>query len=197
MCLLFETIRIKDGILCHPGYHQIRMDHARTILFPESTPLNISEIVIPDTAKSGIFKCRIVYDREFREVEFLPYTPKQIRTIRLVEAGDLTYPFKYNDRSGIEKLKTHHRKYDEIILVQQGCITDTSYSNLAFLSGKRWFTPSVPLLNGTCRQRLIDQGTLIPIQITLDSLSRYSHISLINAMLDLEDIIFPIDALEF
>ncbi len=140
----------------------------------------------------GIIKCRIVYDKEIKEVTFQPYTQKPIRSLVLVEAGNIEYPYKYLDRSGIVQLQKGHQDYDEIILVKNGCITDTSYSNLAFLSGDEWFTPAEHLLNGTCRQRLVDQGALQEIRITPRDLFRYSHVSLINAMLDLGEVVLPI-----
>jgi 4-amino-4-deoxychorismate lyase len=172
------------------------MDHTRENLFPGADKLSISTIEIPKAFQSGIFKCRVIYDRELKHIQFLPYVPRQIRKLKLVDAGSLEYPFKYLDRSGIEKLQKKHPDFDEIILVKNGYITDTSYSNLAFLSENKWFTPYKPLLNGTCRQRLIDMGIVHPIQIMPDNLGAFQSVSLINSMLDLNDMIFPVEAIE-
>ncbi|MFC2101382.1 aminotransferase class IV [Bacteroidota bacterium] len=196
MCLLLETIRVKDGSFCHCGYHQKRMDHTRETLFPGAEKLLISDIEIPETFQSGIYKCRIVYDQELKRIQFSPYTPRQIRKLKLVDAGSLEYPFKYLNRSGIEQLQKGHADFNEIILVKNGYITDTSFSNLAFLSDNKWFTPDNPLLNGTCRQRLIDKGIIRPIPITPDNLCSFKFVSLINAMLDLNDTVLPIEAIE-
>ncbi|MBE0647718.1 MAG: aminotransferase class IV [Bacteroidales bacterium] len=195
MCLLLETIRVKDGKFCYPGYHQKRMDNSRNVHFPAGQPINIHDIPIPETAGTGIFKSRIIYDQVIREVEFRPYSEKVIRTIRLVKADHLEYPFKYLDRSGIEQLQKEHPGFDEVIFVKNGLITDSSFSNLAFLSGNKWFTPDQPLLDGTCRQRLIDVGELHPVQITYTDLVSYSHVSLINAMIDLKRVILPIEVI--
>ncbi|MBN1199163.1 MAG: aminotransferase class IV [Bacteroidales bacterium] len=195
MCLLLETIRVKDGRFCHLKYHQERMNQTRAVLFPGSGLLDIGAFEIPVAFSSGIFKCRIVYDRDFREIEFLTYTPKRIDSLHLVEAENLKYPFKLLDRSGIETLQKDFRESEEIILVQKGVITDTSYSNLAFLSENQWFTPDKPLLNGTCRQRLISQGMLTQTRITPETIALYSHVSLINSMLGLTDLMLPVSSI--
>lgn len=196
MCLLLETIRVYDGIFCYPEYHQERMDRSRETLFPGSAGINISEIRIPESFKSGVYKCRIIYGSRLEKTEFFPYVPKPVRNLKLVDAPDLDYSFKYLDRSGIEKLQESNPGFDEIILVKNRVITDTSFSNLAFLSGKKWFTPAVPLLAGTKRQRLIDCGILSPVTITVEDLYCYSYVSLINALLDLNDVLLPVSAIE-
>jgi len=172
------------------------MDRSMDAHFPGFKPLNISVIKIPDNCSPGIFKCRLLYDTKIRNIEFLPYSIKPIRSIRLVNADNLEYPYKYADRSGFEQLQKENPDVDEIILIKNGNITDTSYSNLAFLSGHKWFTPSEPLLNGTCRRRLIHHGVLTPIRISSNDLTKFSHVSLINAMLDLSDILLPVEAIE-
>lgn len=196
MCRLLESIRVEDGRFCHIGYHQARMDRTMRILLPESEPIDLSAIPIPDDAGSGIYKCRVVYHEGVSFIEFLPYTQKRIRSIRLVQADGLRYPFKYLDRSGIESLLAANVEYDEILIVRDGLITDSSFSNVALLSGRIWFTPETPLLEGTCRQRLVDLGVLHPIRIGVQDIRQYSHISLINAMMGLGEMVLPIKSLE-
>jgi 4-amino-4-deoxychorismate lyase len=76
--------------------------------------------------------------------------------------------------------------------VKNNHITDTSYSNLLFLKGKDWFTPSTFLLNGVQRQHLLKKKKIKETEITLQSLSEYSHFQLINAMNDFDDMfIYP------
>ncbi|MFH1296040.1 MAG: aminotransferase class IV [Bacteroidota bacterium] len=196
MCLLLETIRVEDGRFCHPGYHQARMDRSRKALFRTSKKLNLLDVPVPDDLPSGVFKCRIIYGIQIEKVEFLLSIPKPIHSLVLVNADSLEYPFKYVDRSDIERLLDDHRAFDEIILVKQECITDTSFSNLAFLSGTTWFTPVEPLLHGTCRQRLMDQGILKKKVIKPSDLPQFSHVSLINALLELTDLMLPVNAIE-
>lgn len=196
MCLLLETIRVEDGRYCNPGYHQVRMDRSRESLFPGSGPLDIIEISVPDGASTGIRKCRIIYGNEIKTVEFMHYIQKTVRNFKLVEADNLDYKMKYLDRSDIDELQNKYPDYDEIILVKNGRITDTSFSNLAFLSGKQWFTPDEPILHGTCRQRLIDHQILFPMRICPGDLRLFSHVSMINAMLGLGDCMLPVGSID-
>jgi 4-amino-4-deoxychorismate lyase len=72
-------------------------------------------------------------------------------------------------------------------MVQNGLITDTSISNLIFFDGKEWFTPANPILQGTCRDRLMAEGRLIAKEIRIDDLDLFIGCKLINAMRDPEE----------
>ena len=74
---------------------------------------------------------------------------------------------------------------DEIIIVKNGRLTDTSYSNIALFDGNRWVTPAHPLLKGTMRQSLIDKGLLEEKDIMAEDFPKYLEVRLINAMMPL------------
>lgn len=74
---------------------------------------------------------------------------------------------------------------DEVVIVGNGLLTDTSYSNIALFDGQRWVTPRQPLLRGTMRQSLLDTGQLVERDIRDDEWGRYEKVSLINAMMPL------------
>ncbi len=76
---------------------------------------------------------------------------------------------------------------DDILIVKNGIITDTSFSNIAFFDGKQWKTPKSPLLKGTCRERLLCEQKIFEKDINLNDLSNYKCYKLINAMRDLSD----------
>jgi 4-amino-4-deoxychorismate lyase len=75
---------------------------------------------------------------------------------------------------------------DDILIIKNGFITDTSFSNIAFFDGTQWFTPFTYLLNGTQRQHLLRQGAIVETEITPSDLKQFRYAKLINAMLDLE-----------
>ena len=78
--------------------------------------------------------------------------------------------------------------------IDNGAITDTSYSNLVFFDGQNYITPDTYLLNGTSRQRLLHEGRIRAEHLTPDDLSRFKYAILINAMLSLEEnIAVPIE----
>lgn len=140
------------------------------------------------SASEGTVKCRIVYGRSLSEISFAPYVPREIRSLRLVAADDeLDYHLKYADRSALARLLQRRDDCDEILIVRDGAITDTSYSNVAFFDGRKYVTPDTFLLNGTRRQYLLGTGVLTECRITPSDLGGFERVVLINAMLGIED----------
>ena len=189
MTLLVEIIKIKDGMAVNQLYHERRLNRSRRQLYGASPDIDLSRtMMIPAHARQGIFNCRIEYNEHIREIEFLPYTPRKVRTLRMVEAGDLDYSYKWVDRTGIEELLQQRVECDDILMIKDGRITDASSANIIVRgSDKRWYTPSEPLLAGTRRQWLIDSGMIIEKEITPASLKRFRELRLINAMMGIDD----------
>ena len=96
------------------------------------------------------------------------------------ERNDINYSYKFEDRTFFDSV-SHSEK--EPIIVKQGLITDTRYSNLIFKKGSYWYTPSTFLLNGTMRQKLLREGFIQERRIGVEDLFNYSHFKLINAMM--------------
>lgn len=94
---------------------------------------------------------------------------------------------KYADRSALARLLQRRDDCDEILIVRDGAITDTSYSNVAFFDGRKYVTPDTFLLNGTRRQYLLGTGVLTERRITPSDLGGFERVVLINAMLGIED----------
>lgn len=180
---LLESIRISNYKAENLDYHQRRLNHSVWELWQEKAPdlhalLNGLQIPGP-----GVFKCRILFQPGDVKVEFSPYTLRAIHTLQCIDAGDLEYRFKFADRSGIERLFQQRGDCDDILILKDGQITDSSYANVALLKGSRWFTPSNPLLNGTRRQMLLDTGILTEAEIRIEDLPDYEKIRLVNAMM--------------
>ena len=66
----------------------------------------------------------------------------------------MNYDLKYFDRKIFDDLKKNI-KADDILIIKNGFITDTSIANILFFDGKKWITPKKPLLKGTVRERLL------------------------------------------
>ena len=60
---------------------------------------------------------------------------------RLIEDNKISYSYKYTTRGSLNELLTKRERYDEILIVKKGFITDTSYSNIIFFDGIKWLTP--------------------------------------------------------
>ena len=178
--LLLETIKIEEGEVCNLPYHQARFDHSRKTLLHLNDALPLSKII--EAPRKGLYRCRILYDTEIRSVEYLPYTPRVIRTFRIIPS-QLDYGYKYADRGDFNALLERNSDVDEIIIEKDGLLTDTTISNIAFYDGSKWLTPANPLLQGTMRAKLIDEGVLQVADITKKMLADYTHVALTNAMI--------------
>lgn len=186
--LFIETIRVEDGTFVRPELHLQRMRQTVREAYGVASGFDLADGSIPLQHRKGTVKCRIVYGRSLSEISFAPYVPREIRSLRLVAADDeLDYHLKYADRSALARLLQRRDDCDEILIVRDGAITDTSYSNVAFFDGRKYVTPDTFLLNGTRRQYLLGTGVLTECRITPSDLGGFERVVLINAMLGIED----------
>ncbi len=185
--MLFETICIHNGSIQHLSYHQARLDSSRALLFgDEIEELDLSSVIHPPTG-SGILKCKVVYDRAFKSVDYTPYTPRRIRRLKIIDS-DIGYAHKFTDREQIEELFERRGEADEILIVRDGLVTDTSIANIAFFNGQNWVTPKNPLLKGTTRERLVKSGFLLPRDILYREIRSFQKFALLNAMIGFEPV---------
>jgi len=192
MCHLFETIKIIGGEPQNLSMHNDRMNRSRYELFGKNDFLKLSDyIIVPDVAKDGITRCRIIYATSVSSIDFSPYSPANIKTLKIVDAGTLIYDYKYLDRSRLTAL-IDKRAADDILIIRDGCVTDTSFSNIVFTDGERWITPDTPLLHGTIRELLLLKGVIKLDRITINDLSLFTHFRLINAMLGFDAPLLPV-----
>jgi len=183
MCRLFETIRIHNGLLIYPEWHEARMNLSCRELWNLHEPLLLSEIVkVPDKWKTGLVQCNVTYGHEINSVTYKPYIKRQVKSLKLIECNNIDYHLKRSDRSILDDLFSRKGYCDEIIIIKHGLITDTSISNLIFFDGKNWFTPNMPLLKGTCRQRLLKEGKISEMEIRVEDFWQFPGLKMINAM---------------
>lgn len=155
--LLLETIKIEEGTVFNLDYHQKRCDSSRQKLYQSTDSLDLSDILIPP--QKGLYRCRVVYADKIKSIEYIPYSPKKIFRLKIVPST-ITYDLKYANRDLLDKLLAQYPEVDEIMIEKNGYITDTTFTNIAFFDGTHWITPLHPLLHGTMRQKLIDEGVL-------------------------------------
>ena len=178
--LLLETIKIKEGIIHNLDYHQERLNRSRQILLDTTTILHLKEYIL--APQKGCYRCRVLYDNKIHSIEYIPYQPRTISNIQLIET-DISYNYKYADRSELETLQIQASQSNEVLLVKDGYLTDTTIANIALYNGDIWHTPKRPLLRGTMREKLLDEGFLKPKEIKEGSLSEYTQVALMNAMI--------------
>lgn len=190
MCQLLETIKVKHNSLQHINYHTNRVNYSRRLLFQSQHAWDLSKIIrIPDLDQYTIYRCRFLYAREPDGYEFIPFHRRNVQKLYLVDCGELDYSYKYSDRSALEKLKNSvpDPELSDILMVKNGFITDTSFSNIVLFDGSKWYTPATPLLMGTKREYYIDNSVIFKRDIKPADLYRYQKARLINAMLDLDE----------
>lgn len=199
MCRFIETIRLENGRFENLMFHQQRLDHTQRIHFGTSFNINLKEKLSKalkenfSAQPAGLFKCRIVYSKQIHEIRFIPYSFPSIQSLQMVKADTIEYSSKYENREQLNRLFALRKNADDILIVKNGRITDTSFCNVLFFNGKDWITPEHPLLKGTQRAALLYQEKIITASIRPEDLSLFSKIRLINAMIRFEDRLeFPV-----
>jgi len=188
MCQLVETIKCKNGKLENLRYHQARFNLARKELFGENFELNlIEEIKVSEKYQTGLFRCRVIYASDIEKIEFHPYEYRKVESLKLMEDCTIDYRYKFTDRKKLNELFEKRENCDDILIVKNGCITDSYVANIVFFDGKEWWTPDTPLLHGTRRAQLIEESKIKVCRITPDDLPRFEKAGLINAMQGMDE----------
>ncbi|MFZ9659762.1 MAG: aminotransferase class IV [Arcobacteraceae bacterium] len=177
--IYFETIRCDDFEVFNLEYHKKRI--AKTV----GLNINLEEYIYPPS--ECLTKCKLQYDsNHIIQIDYSTYVKKQIRSFKVVFDDTIEYSKKYIDRHDIEKLYQKKDNCDEIIIVKNNLVTDTSIANIAILYKNRWITPKKPILHGTTRARYIDEELLVEEDIDIDMLLNANKIGLLNAMIDFD-----------
>lgn len=190
MYQLFETIKIFNGKIYNVEYHIRRMNNSRNALFGCRDEIDLSaHIRVPTEFRSGLIKCNVIYSNKIESIQFFSYQMRKINSLKIVECNEIVYDHKFLNREIFEelKIKSGCSISQNILIVKDGRITDTSFSNVVLFDGTKWVTPSRPLLKGTKRASLLDGGLIYEEEIRVKDLHLFTQIKLINAMLDLDD----------
>lgn len=188
MCQFIETICIRNGEPERLSWHNARLNRTRLEALNQNIKINLANYIhVPDEAKNGLFKCRVTYRETIKKVEFEPYSMRALQSLRLVNADYVDYRYKYADREMLKDLFAQRGNADDVLLVKNGFITDTSYANIVFRKGEKWFTPDTPLLPGTRRASYINESRIEPIPIQPRMLSEFDEARIINAMISIEE----------
>jgi 4-amino-4-deoxychorismate lyase len=184
MSRFLETIRIRDGAPLHLEWHQRRVDDTFRVFYPGVPPLSLDALIAETEMDASVEqRCRIVYDEATNEITVTPFQPRTIRSLRLTDLPpDYDYRYKYADRRILELAFSRRGDADDVLLLRDGWITDTSVANVAFLSNGRWYTPALPLLAGTTWKRLVSGGVIVPRPVHADDLHRFEACIVLNAL---------------
>lgn len=179
--MFFETIKCNDFEIFNLKYHQKRV--AKTI----GKNLNLQEYINPISNET--LRCKVIYnENEILDVRYFPYKRREIRSFKVVFDDTLNYSKKYLNREKLDELFLKKDSCDEIIIVKNGIVTDTSIANIAIFYDGVWITSKNCLLEGTSRARLLEQKEIFEKDISLDMLKNSSKIALMNAMIGFYEI---------
>lgn len=186
-----ESIQLKDGQLKHLTYHQNRINQTVKAANMSALTWNLASLLKDqELPTQGLYKVRLIYNQDQVNLNWQSYQIRQVHTLKVVYTQNFNYPLKSTNRIALDQLFAQKEQADDIIICRDGWITDSYYANLALFKNDCWYTPQSPLLKGTKRQFLLDQKRLIEVPVSLASLDQYEKVALINAMIDLEDLIW-------
>lgn len=174
---LFETIKIVNFEPLNLYFHIARAINST------SQKLKFDFKSILKSPLNGLVRAKVVFDinGNLHSVEYFAYEMRDFYEFKLTKI-DFDYSKKYLDRSNIEKITPQN---SEIIMLKNDLATDTSIANIAIfdeISGS-WITPKIPLLKGTTRARLLQNGFLKEANITKDMLFKAKRFAIMNAMI--------------
>ena len=186
-----EVAKVMDGTFVDPQPHIERVLQTTLNYFSEPLSLQLTNDMIPVDLRTGLVKCRIVYSNEIISIGFESYRIKDIKSLCIIEDNAIDYSYKYLNRDSINELLKQREDCDDIIIVKNSLVTDSSYTNMVFKDhAGRLYTPTSTLLPGTKRQSLLDAGIIQEKEILVNGIGSYVGVYLINAMIDIEDNLF-------
>lgn len=175
----FETIKCEDYEVFNLLFHEKRV--AKTI----GLNLNLQDYIYAPSKE--LLRCKLIFDENgVIKVDYYPYKKREIKSFKLIFDDKIEYSKKFLNRDKIEELYKKKEEADEIIIIKNSFVRDTSIANIAIFDGTNWLTPKCPLLEGTTRARLLEKGELIEKDITVKMLKEAEKIALMNAMIDFD-----------
>ena len=190
--LFIEVIKVVDGEFVDPQPHIERVFRTTRHFFTKPLTVDLNSNMIPTHLRTvDIVKCRIVYGRQIVSIDFEPYKVRSIKSLSLAAHNTIDYKYKYHNRDVINKLRALHSDSDDILIIRNSQVTDTSFTNVVFKDhAGKFYTPKSTLLAGTKREQLLNAGVIHEKEIRVSDIKSYVGVYLINAMIDIEDNVF-------
>lgn len=172
---LFETVKILGFMPQNLKFHEQRIASS---LGGIKAKFDLKKLL--NSPLDGVVRAKIIYDTNGNliDTEYFVYEIREFKELKLVNI-DFDYSKKFLDRSKIDAAKS---KFEEIVMIKNGLVTDTSIANLAIFENG-WITPKTPLLKGTTRARLLESGFLQEDDISLTRLLNARRFAIMNAMI--------------
>lgn len=177
----FETIKCENFKIYNLEYHEDRI--YKTI----GKKIKLENYIKP--MESNLLRCKFIYNEEkILDTQFYHYKPKEIRSFKIVYSDNIIYNKKYLNRQNIDKLLLKKENCDEIIIVKNGIVTDTSIATVAVKLNKQWIVSKNTLLFSTTKNRLLNEKKIKEKDINIEMLKQAKQIAVLNAMVDFFEI---------
>ncbi len=188
MCRFIETICYEQGSFQRIALHDERCNRTRNHFFGTLPPIQLGSMLSVPVHLAGLtVKCTVTYGVEIENIEYVPYQLRPVNSLKLVQDDTIDYAFKYADRTKLTSLYQLRGQCDDILIVKNNLITDTSYANTIFLMDGKWYSQLNPLLRGTRLESYLLEGRVTPLLLRPKDLSRFSEARIINAMITIEN----------
>lgn len=185
MYRFIETILFENDGMPLIHWHEERFARTQRVHFDKIIYPSLEEIIrqsdIPKEEQTR-YKCRVVYDSANVRVEFSVYRRKAIDKLIAKTDNEIDYRYKYENREQLNFLSKNLQSGEEVLIVKNNLLTDTSFTNIALFDGAQWFTPAKPLLQGVQRNYLLSQKIIREADINIRQLKNYTAIKLFNAL---------------
>lgn len=199
MCQFIETICYEGGCFQRIGLHNDRCNRTRNHFFGLQPNLQLELYLnIPTHLKNQTVKCSVTYGIEIIDIKYDLYKIRPVNSLQMVSDNEIDYSFKYADRTKLNALFQSRGQSDDILIVKDGLITDTSYANIIFNRNGKWYSPQNPLLRGTRLESYLQENRVTPALLHSKDLSLFSEARIINAMISIENSpVIPIENIRF
>ena len=185
--IFFETIKIVDGKIYNLVYHQKRYERVLDD-FGVKIKQELQSFIKPP--ENGVYRCRLVYDiskiPHTVDVTYHKYIKRDISSLKIINCNSVDYRYKYTNREELDALFELRGECDDVLIVKNDLVTDTTIANIAFFDGSRWITPRKPLLMGTTRERLLKEGKIFEADVYAKDIKIFTKVTLLNAMIDFD-----------
>ena len=146
MYQFIETICCEKGLFQRIDLHNKRCNQTRNHFFGEQPDLQFELFLsVPTLLKDKTVKCTVTYGVEILSVDYSLYEIRPVESLQLVSDNEVDYSFKYANRAKLNLLFEKRVQSDDILIIKNGLITDTSYANIIFKRNKQWYSPQEPL----------------------------------------------------
>lgn len=192
---LLETFCVEDGQILNIPYHVARVEMTLGCRFPMALMLDaLRKQVDGQKATSGRWRATVTYSHAGVEgIRIVPYQLPAIAQLQMVAIRENFYAKKWADRARLNAYKAALPRGVEPLFILDGQASDTTFTNIVLERNGQLFTPAAPLLRGTKRQKLLDACTVQAIPLRAVDILQFQCVHLINAMLDLGEVVIPIE----